>query len=454
MTLDKNEQRSKSAQVGFLMRSYREAFFTGRGKKGLSQEELLRRMGEVDPEYSNRFSHATVSRWESGSTRPTVERLRTFGRALSLAEEDVAGLILLAGLAPDYESAVQSSRSGDETLISVPVEEQRHEAGDWLPPAPSPSGQVRSLSWDVLRFLAFRFLLPGALIAGFHCLLWTLGWRNSWMPELCVAFSFVVVLGQGLIWPDETAGLRDFYSISVFFVLTTPLLQFAPLGLDFYNFHIVPGFGGTMIPSMLALLSNLGLAWLAGLIFFLLWKWRYRDGTAIWGAVKTAALVTNPGLGVVYVVVVLTTNFSVTVQLAVVFAVLPMAFALLLVFQDRRITFTERDRQMFFSGLVAAACVSVTLGIAVMMAIYFHPDFPSVLPDHNLVQSWQLDFEALGYTRAEALERLNFGYMWHAMTLTIYMACVVGGRLFIEIHRMQTVADQIVVLPRGQSRAA
>ena len=32
---------------------------------------------------------------------------------------------------------------------------------------------------------------------------------------------------------------------------------------------------------------------------------------------------------------------------------------------------------------------------------------------------------------------MNLGYVWHAMFLMIYMACVVGGRLFVEIHRLR-----------------
>ena len=52
------------------MRAYRESFPREDGRRGLTQEELFRRMGEVNVEYAERFSHATVSRWESGGTRP------------------------------------------------------------------------------------------------------------------------------------------------------------------------------------------------------------------------------------------------------------------------------------------------------------------------------------------------------------------------------------------------
>ena len=417
------------------MKAYRESFVPARGRKGLSQEELLLGMADVDPSYARRFSHTTVSRWESGVTRRSVDRLRVFGRALNLTEDEIAGMILLAGLVGDDQPDTDGSVGEEDPGVASSVDGES-EARTGRQPAAVDGEPMPGLFRQVVVFCVFRLLIPAYLIVGCHYLLSALGWNNTSMPVISVAFANLVVMGQGVVRPDESAELREFYWISVFFVLTTPLLQFAPLGMDHYNFHPIGGFGGTMMPYMLALLVNLGLAWLSGLMFFLLWKWRYRGGTTVGGTVTGAASVTIPPLGVVYSVILVITNFSVAVQLSVVFAVLPLAFSLLLAFRDTGVTFTERDRQALFSTLGTAACVSSAVGIAVMMAIYLSPNFPSVLPDHNLVRSWDLDFEALGYTREEALDRVNLGYMWDATSLLIYMAFVVGGRLFLEVHRM------------------
>ena len=63
-------QRARAAQVGLLMRSYRESFSSGGGRRGLTQEALLERMGSVDSDYAERYSHATVSRWDPATPAP------------------------------------------------------------------------------------------------------------------------------------------------------------------------------------------------------------------------------------------------------------------------------------------------------------------------------------------------------------------------------------------------
>ena len=458
MASQRDVQRLRSAQAGPLMRLYRESFAPRGGGRGLTQEELLRRMAEVDDEYLTRYSHGTVSRWESGATRPTLARLRVFGAALNLSETEVAGLILLSGLAPDFEAAVHAASTGavpsrqvesagvgsgvEPGAVSAKDESGGPESGEPdQKDSPAGSAGYRGAGGPVpgllaeVRFLFLRVLLLGLAFSAFGYLLSLPGWDASLHTVPFAGFAMALVLAQGFLFPDRQAGLREFFWVSIFVVLTTPLLQFAPLGLDHYNFHVLDGINGTWVPSLLVLLVNLALASGAGLLFHLLQRWQYRGGGNGGGLVRAQRVVLPPS-ALVFVASAVITNYSVTLQLAFVVSVIAIVFTSLLVLRDPDVTTGERDRRLIFPVVAWAAMLCGTVGLAVILAIYVSPDLPMVLPDHNLLFSWEIDFAEMGFTREEALDRLNVGYMWHAMCLYAYMAFVVGGSLIIAVYRM------------------
>ena len=424
-------QRSRAAQVGFVMRSYRESFSVGDGRRGLTQEALLERMGSVDSEYAERYSHATVSRWESGGTRPTLQRLKVFGKALNLSRTEVAGLILLAGLALDFQSAwrlVTSSDRGEAVDDGAALDRMSASVGAegvWAP----------SVLRTSLRFLLFRVLPLGMFIASGYALS-VYGWNNAWMPTTYVVVVTAVVLAQGVLLPDRGAGLREFFWVSVFFLLSTPLLQFAPIGMDHYGFYTIGDTAGTQMPYMLALLFNLLIASAAGLVFQLQWFRQYSGNNGERSALRRAASVALPPVILVYTVVAVISNVSVTVQLAVLLSVLGVFFITMLVLRDPVFKPSERDRLFLLSTTSVLAMISTTMGVVVVLSIYLSPDLPSVLPDHNLLTSWEINFEELGLTREEALDRLNLGYLWHAVWVFAYMLFVVGGRVIVGFYRI------------------
>ena len=423
------------------MRAYRESFLREDGRRGLTQEEVLRRMGEVDVEYAERFSHATVSRWESGGTRPTMARLQVFGKALNLSPSDVAGLMLMAGVAPDYQTALEAY-DGEASPEENEPEGDEGEAGysaealrdfDFAPSQEPMDGG--SIVRESLRFGLYRCLLPGLCVVALGYALSALGWNYDWMPMVYIAVVSALVLAQGFFLPDRDAELREFLRISVFFLLTTPLLQFHPLGMDHYNFYAISGLSGTLTPYLLALLLNLVLSSIAGLIFHVQWRLRYSVRRTNMNPFRRAAWVACPPVVLVYAVVVVITNISVSIQLAVLFPILALAFTIILALRDPSFHLEAEDRRFLLYALSAIGIVSATLGLVVIMAVYVSPDLPMVLPDHNLLTSWELDFEGLGYSREEALDRLNLGYVWHSMGVFVYMAFVVGGNLFTAIYR-------------------
>ena len=109
----------------------------------------------------------------------------------------------------------------------------------------------------------------------------------------------------------------------------------------------------------------------------------------------------------VYAVVVVITNISVSIQLAVLGAV----FTALLVLGGPTFNPSERDRLFLRWTTLVLAKVSATLGVVAILSIYLSPDMPSILADHNLLRSWEIDLAELGFTREGALDRLNLGYL-------------------------------------------
>ena len=398
-------QRARAAQVGFVMRSYRESFAPGGGRRGLTQEAPLERMGSVDSDYAERYSHATVSRWESGDTRPTLQWLKVFGKALDLSRTEVAGLVLLAGLAPDFRTALGHVTGSDvdgatgtgTTQYPMPARGVAHGT------EASATATTPSILWDAVRFGFFRILPLGICIVGGYVLS-VFGWNNAWMPTAYVAFATGTVLAQGFLRPERQAPLREFFWVSLFFLLTTPLFQFASIHTDHYGFYTIGSLAGTQMNYMLALFVNLVVASLAGLMFHVLWKWQYAGNSGS-SALRRAASVALPPLILVYAVVVVITNISVSIQLAILLPVLGAVFTTLLVLRDPAFKPSERDRLFLLSTTSVLAMISTALGVVAILSIYLSPDLPSVLPDHNQLRSWEIDFAALGLTRNEALDR-------------------------------------------------
>ena len=192
------------------------------------------------------------------------------------------------------------------------------------------------------------------------------GWNNSWMPTAYVAFAIGIILVQGFLLPHRSAPLREFFWVSLFFLLTTPLLQFASTRVDHYNFHTLGNLAGTQMPYMLALLLNLVIATAAGLMFQLLWKRQYSGDSGESSALRRTASVALPPVPSVYAVVVVITSISVSIQLAILLPVLAAVFTALLVLRDPVFNPSERDRLFLLSTASVLTVISATLWIVTM----------------------------------------------------------------------------------------
>ena len=420
------------------MRSYREAFSEPGRRRGLSQDELLRRMAEVDESYGRRFSHATVTRWEAGTTRPNVQRLRVFGKALNLSETEVEGLIILAGLAPDFETA--GEQMGGSVSFPDPVEQAdpSREPSTALTMTGAAGGEPRTQSfWNAaLRFLALRFLLPGLYVVMGGYALSAMGWNDDWMPLAYLMVTSLLVMMQMLVWPVWRESLGDLYWGSMFILLAFPAFRFAPLGLDHYGFYRIGDFAGTHLPHMLMLLVAVGLAGFSAGTFQFLWRWQTSGPKAERSVLIRATWAVMPATLLSYGPVIVLSGTAVWVQSTVAMPLLAGAMVAMLVIRDPG---TRPDRAQCRFLLYAAftmAIVASTLGAVTIAMVYWSPDLRMVLPDHNLLGSWQIDFHQLGYTPEQVVKRLDVGYIWYSMCVFAYMVAVVVGSMLIAVYRL------------------
>ena len=88
---DRSPEKARDAQVGILMRTYRESHPNSRGGSGISQTELLRLMGEINPYYKLISSHVAVSKWESGDTPTNPGENRNFRKSTGPLERGDPG---------------------------------------------------------------------------------------------------------------------------------------------------------------------------------------------------------------------------------------------------------------------------------------------------------------------------------------------------------------------------
>ena len=425
------------------MKAYREAFSTENGTRGLTQEELLRRMAAVDTQYVDRSSHTMVSRWESGVTRPNEQRLQVFGKALNLSDAEVDGLMTLAGFKTGSAARPEHSEddAASDALTSVTSDTPTANSAAELE---SPAGVIASVGiGEALRFSFMSCLLPGLCILASGYLLMAAGLMDPWLPTVYVVSIMSLMLAYKFMRMRGAYALQEFLSISLFFLMSAQLLTASMTRMDIYGFYTLGEFAVKPFPYMLALLVNLIVSSAAALVFHLLWNWQYGLGRGANDPLRRAITVVAPPLAVAYLSMLVLSNIGVWIEFGVQLSALSGTFIILLLLRDPAIDPPERDRRFFLYVTVAVAVTIAIVGGAAVLALYLTPGLPAILPDHNLLYSWSIDFDALGYPAEEALDRLNVGYLWQNVCIYVYMVLVVGGSLISAMYRFATRAAAI-----------
>lgn len=412
------------------MQAYRRAYGQRQGRSRLSQEGLLRLMGQVDARYLERYNHSTVARWESGATRPTKDRLEVFGRALELSEAEINGLIRLSELDEEEEPAQQREGPGADISSEVQSGSEQEE------PA-SAEGHDRGFSSTLVNLTLTRLALPGLLVAGSGYLLASLGWNASWVMILYISLAMGLILVQSFLKLRRSNDLGELYFISVFVLLGGNVLLAPVMRMDPYGFYAIGELGGTPIPYLLALVANLLLALIAGLLFDFLCRWQYASRLGADGPLARAALAAVPPLGLVYLVAFFVFCLGAWIYLLVVFAVMGAVVMGLLVLRDREVNFSEWEVRLMLQSTAGFLIVLTAIGGLATIILYLEPSLLSV-PNHTLIRSWEIDYEVLGYSMSELMDRYRMGAVWSSVATIVYMVMALGGSLLLSIARYES----------------
>ena len=437
MAIVSESRRLRAKQVGMLMRAYRHAFPTEDRARRLSQDGLLGLMGQVDPKYSERHDHSTVARWESGATRPTVERIGVFGQALNLSPTEIDGLIRLAGLEPDAAGLAGETRSLAEpanTDAGASVDTLEHPGPEEVPTAAG-GNDSPSYARYVMRYAFSRFLLPGSCVALVGYFLASLGWNSTFMLAVYVGVAMCLLTAQGFLRLRRADDLGELLFVTVFFQLSIPLLHAPLTRMDAYGLYSIGDFAGTSIPFTLSLIANLLVAMVTGLIFNFLWRWQYSGPAGRKSAYSRAAWIVLPPIAFVYAYLLAFSNVGFWIVGLGLFTLLAGVFTTLVVLRDKDVSIGEWDRKFLLSTAVMVTIVLSALGVAAILATYLQPSLYA-MSDQGLFYSWDIDFDALGYPEDEFFERSRLAVAWASLTTLAYMVIVIGGKLIVTIYRL------------------
>ena len=436
MSLNNDAQKIRAKQVGVLMRHYRTSFLVEDGRTGLTLENVLERMAKANQRYES-SAPSTVSRWESGATMPRKRRLQEFGAALNLSPHEIDGLVALAGI--DTEDRLDATPKASIAL-------ERHEdatasatsSGSQIPKiggAPLQSS-VRSSLAPALKGGILRFLLPALAIAGGGYLLSSLEITETWILMLYIGLAMGLVMLQGVLRMRRADSLRDLLFMSLFFVLSTPVMQIPFVHTDQYGFHLLSDPTDSAKLILLSLAACLSMALIASLAFDLLWRWQY-SGRGARKAPHRAVWAVAPPVAFVYLCILLFAPSGAWIQYAFVLSVLGGAFITLALLRDETFTISEWDRRFLLWSAFMTVLVLTAVASATVLVTYSEFSLLST-KGHTLIHSWDVDHSAWGYSEQELLDRNRISYVWSAALILAYMVIVIGGSLIAIIYRLET----------------
>ncbi len=445
---------AKMRQLGMVVKGYRDA-------AGLSQEALAELLQE-DESYSGSRDRSQISNYERGKVLPSRGFLTAFleavkprldDKGIELEKADADHLLYIAGYISELQTDVSDLRN---TVENVTIVQESLHAGvqDVKYGQERLQGGLYDLSQKVADSMSaservkdalFKMVPPAMYVATVGYLIDALGFFRTWVSLVYLSIAIAIVAGTVILRRLRTGmsdQVGDLFFVSVFVMLSTPLLQGAFTRMDHYGFHTIPGFAGGAMPFMLAVLANLTLSLVASIIFDVLRKWLDGEKGRM-SALTRALLVTIPPIAFLYTNILLFGNPGMWVFFLGSFTTLLGAFTVLVAFKDPFVRLDIRDGWMVKATFAAVLAIALSWSFW-NLATYMEPSVVSSA-HHNTL--WSPDtnvdllggptpdyFDALGYPEDEYLERVRFGSLWMGQATVAYLIIVIGYNVLTAVR--------------------
>ncbi len=456
--MNSEPSQAKMRQLGMVLKGYRDA-------AGLSQDNLAERL-KTDAGYSGPQDRSQISNYERGRFLPNKDFLIAFltvvepliaEKGTMLDDQDAHLLLKIAGYASDSEPEVSDLRPSVDAMRDGLA---RLDARVFdLSQKVSSSVVVADRAKDAL----IKFAPPALFVAAAAFIIDQLDLVRTW-----VILAYLVIgisIGAGTIVSRRFRThaqdrIGDLFFISVFFVLSTPLLQGAFTRMDHYGFHTLPSYTGSAVPFMLAMLVNLVLAIVATIIFNVL-RQRLQSGGNSLSPLMRAVWSTLLPVAFLYTNVLVFCNPGIWTNLLSTLGTLGGAFIALVVFHDPSFRMDEGDRWMVKGAFAVVLLLSTCMAVWTLVAHFAEPNMVSS-GDHNTIwasdtEAGPLDsptpeyFEQLGYPADEYGDRDRFGLLWMSIATNMYVTLVFGVSIVSAIRNRLRETTSLAEFPRAGS---
>ena len=304
-------------------------------------------------------------------------------------------------------------------------------------PASTVAGVLNSNAQRVVLALLCLFLF-GGLLAAF-------GVTNQEAMAACLIFILGLVMWSGhqrirpyRMWmavdfTGRSLRFAELLFVSIFVVLSAPLLQSSLTGIDVYGFFTLPYFTGGSWPLFLSLIVNFAISIAAAGVFGLCWLRAYSK-SPYGSAFGKAAFVLAPSFGVAYVPAAFLGWVGNESYLLAAFAPLCAAFMIMLTLSDPSVKLSEWAAKQFLQWALAAIFLLFLASMAGVVLWYFQQD---VVPPGNHLWAWNIDFSVLGYPAEDFPGKQAAGFLWAMLMAMVFLLIAVGGSLVATIYGCQ-----------------